>query len=183
MPLIAILSLILQPSNTTSMPAQPTSFATTLYSLLKKVEIALWLALVLGLLLHYGGYPAKNVLMVSLSGLAIVFFLGAYQPSNIVRSDDEKFGFMDLLYLTIAPKLVGISMAVSLIGILFYFINANVQGTKQMLLLGSLSGIAASVVIAIGVAIKAKNSVTLIPILYRSVPVAIASVYLLRIIS
>lgn len=161
------------------MPTQPAPFAATLYSLLKKVEIALWLALVLGLLLHYGGYPAKNVLIVSLSGLAIVFFLGAYQPSNIVRSDNEKLGFMDLLYLTIAPKLVGISMAVSLIGILFYFINANVEGTKQMLFLGSISGIAASLVIGIGVATRAKNSSVLIPILYRAVPIAIASAYLL----
>jgi hypothetical protein len=164
------------------MSTQPTSFATTLYGLIKKVEIALWLALVLGLLLHYSGYPAKNVLTISLSGLAIVFFLGAYQPSNIIRGEDEKLGFVDLLYLIIAPKLVGISMAVSLIGILFYFINANIEGTKQMLFLGSMSGIAASLVIGIGVAIGAKNSNTLLPILYRSVPIAIASVYLLTII-
>jgi hypothetical protein len=164
------------------MNQRPTLFSTKLFGLLQKAEIVLWLGFILGLLLYYGGYPSRSILLVSLSGLAIIFFLGAYMPSNIERKEDEKLGFSDLIYTTIAPKALGISLAVACVGILFYFTNSNPMGTKQMLILGGFSTAIASAIILIGVATNAKNIKEIIPNLYRALPLMAACFYLLSIL-
>jgi hypothetical protein len=164
------------------MNQRPTLFSTKLFGLLQKAEIVLWLGLILGLLLYYGGYPSRSILLVSLSGLAIIFFLGAYQPSNIQRKEDEKSGLSDFIYLSIAPKVLGISMAVAAIGILFYFINSDPMGIKKMLIVGAFTMTIASAIILIGVATNAKNIKEIIPNLYRALPLMAACFYLLSVL-
>jgi hypothetical protein len=164
------------------MNQRPTLFSTKLFGLLQKAEIVLWLGFILGLLLYYRSYPSRSILIVSLSGLAIIFFLGAYMPSNIERKEDEKLGLSDLIYTTVAPKALGISLAVACVGILFYFINSNPMGTKQMLILGGFSTAITSAIILIGVATNAKNIKEIIPNLYRALPLMAVCFYLLSVL-
>lgn len=153
------------------------SFSAKLYEKLQWIEIALWAGAGIGLLLRFASVPSTNLIIISLSGLAIILFLSAYRPPNIMRSDDEKLRFTDLLCLSIAPKILGISSAVTIIGILFCLMR--MKGYEKMLLVGSMSIAIASLLIGAGVAMKVKHIKTAIPILYRAIPLMLIGFYLL----
>jgi len=160
------------------MKEQPVSFVQKLFPFLNKVEIACMLALAIGLVAQYLKYPAQSLLIVALGGLSIVFFLGAYQPPTFVRDENEKFGMPELLQLTIAPKVLGIGMAVACIGILFKMIGVNPEGSAQMLLLGGGTSAIAIAIILIGLVTNVKHIQSLVPKLYRAVPIAAIALYL-----
>ncbi len=154
------------------------SFSTKLYEKLQWIELALWIGAAIGLLLKwFTSYPSSNLILISLGSLSTILFLSAYRPSNIVRSDEEKLGFMDLLCLSIAPKVLGISSAACLIGILFYLMHW--AGYQQMLLIGSMSIAIGSTLLEAGLVMKVKHIKTVIPILYRAVPLMLIGFYLL----
>jgi hypothetical protein len=153
------------------------SFSAKLFEKLQWIEIALWAGAGIGLLLRFASVPSNNLIIISLSGLAIILFLSAYRPPNIVRSDDEKLGFTDLLCFSIAPKVLGISSAVTIIGVLFFLMG--MKGYEQMLLVGSMSIAIASLLIEAGVVMKVKHMKTVISILYRAVPLMLIGFYLL----
>lgn len=160
------------------MKEQPVSFVQKLFPLLSKVEIACMLALAIGLVAQYLKYPAQSLLVVALGGLSIVFFLGAYEPPTFVRDENEKFGMPELLQLVIVPKILGISMAVACIGILFKMIGVNPEGSAQMLLLGGSTSAITIAIILIGLVTNVKHIQSIVPKLYRAVPIAAAALYL-----
>lgn len=75
-----------------------------------------------------------SVTKVSLIGLAITFFLYAYKPIDIPRTENELLGFSELLALMIVPKVMWISSAVSTLGIAFYLFDFGNPGYKQLLI-------------------------------------------------
>jgi hypothetical protein len=158
--------------------SQPTeSIVTRIYQQFERIEMILWAGFAIGLLLRFTSFPSSSLFLISLSGLAIVFFLSAYRPSNIVRSEDEKLGFMDLLCLTIAPKVLWLSSAVLAIGILFY-VN-QMKGYEQMLSVGSAPVAIGSVLLAIGIVLNIKHIKAAMPVLYRAIPLLLAGIYIL----
>ena len=160
------------------MKEHPVSFVQKLFPFLNKVEIACMLALAIGLVAKYLQYPAQSLLVVALGGLSIVFFLGAYQPPTFVQDENEKFGMPELLQLVIAPKILGIGMAVACIGILFKMIDVNPEGSAKMLLLGGGTVAIATAIILIGLVSNANHIQSIVPKLYRAVPIAAVALYL-----
>lgn len=156
-----------------------TAFATKLFGLLQRGEMILLMTLIIGLALRYTFPQTEILVIISLAGLAMIFFLSAYQPIPIEK--DEKFGPTDLLYYIIAPKILGISSAVCAVGLLFYFIDNNNPGFRPMLTIGAMSIAAASLIVFIGWLQKDKNIQLIIPILYRAIPLMIVSFYFLSI--
>ena len=75
------------------MTSTPTSLIVRLTKNLHWAERALLIALVIGTLLTYLKIDT-GVLSVSLVGLAVVFFLYAYKPLDIVRDENELLGFL-----------------------------------------------------------------------------------------
>ena len=74
-------------------------------------------------------------LALALSGLACVYFLGIHVPSEVkIEEGEEPSGFKMLLILSILPRVIGISLAVSIIGIQFYLLQ--LEGSAVMLLVG-----------------------------------------------
>ncbi|MBI3219122.1 MAG: hypothetical protein HYZ44_06400 [Bacteroidetes bacterium] len=160
------------------MKDQRVSFIQKLFPFLNKIEIACWLGLIIGFVAQYLNYPSQSLQVVSLIGLSIVFFLGAYQPSNIVQEEGEKWGMPELFQLMIVPKVLGIGMAVACLGIVFKIIDNNPKGSAQMLLLGGGTCAIAITIALVGVLTKVKHVQSVVPKLYRAVPIAAAALYL-----
>ncbi len=160
------------------MKDRPASFIQKLFPFLSKFEMACWFALIIGLIAHYLNYPSQSLQVVSLIGLSIVFFLGAYQPSTIVPEEGEKWGMPELFQLVIVPKVLGIGMAVACMGILFKIIDNNPKGSAQMLLLGGGTSAIAITIALVGLLTNVKHIQSIVPKLYRAVPIAAAALYL-----
>lgn len=160
------------------MKEKPASFIQKLFPFLNKIEMACWLGLIIGLVSQYLNYPSQSLQIVSLIGLSIVFFLGAYQPSKIVPKEDEKWGMPELFQLMIVPKVLGIGMAVACIGMVFKIIDNNPKGSAQMLLLGGGTCAIATTIALIGLLTNVKHIQSVVPKLYRAVPIAASALYL-----
>lgn len=117
-----------------------------------------------------------SILFIALFGLATIYFLGAYIPIDI-PDNQEQGGFVKLFSQVIAPKVLGISSAVCVIGILFYL--TGLKGYQQMLLIGCASIAAASVVIFFSILKNEPARKALMPLLLRAIPLAIISFYIL----
>lgn len=79
----------------------------------------------------------SSVAGVSLFGLAITFFLSAYRPPiNVPAQQLGAGGFSELFGVTILPKVLWISLAVSAFGIGSYILDFGNDGYKKMLMIG-----------------------------------------------
>ena len=155
------------------------TFSTQLYGWLQKAEKFLLAGAVVALILRYAGYPIEQLLTISLSGLAMVYFFSAFSPPQPSETQaEEKKGFIDLLFVSTLPKLAGIGSAVAIIGILFGLQRLN--GYAEMLNMGLFVAGGVSVFIVIGLAMGNERARSLMPLLYRLIPLAIISAYLLR---
>ena len=154
------------------------SFAGQLAGWLQKAEIALIAGAVVAVALKYAGYTADQLLTISLWGLAVIYFLGAFsQPKPGETGGEQKQGFTDLLFSTILPKLAGIGSAVAIIGVLFGL--QHLPGYEEMLRIGLFASGSAAALIAIGIAMGNERAKSLMPVLYRLVPLVIISAYFL----
>ena len=122
----------------------------------------------------------SGVTKVSLNGLAITFFLYAYKPIDIPRTDEnEQFGFSELLALQIVPKVMWISSAVSTLGLLFYLLDMGNDGYKRMLMIGGLTIGISILLFAFFLVSGVKYLKVVAPILLRSVPLLAIDLYIL----
>ena len=150
------------------------SFSTMLSGLLQTAEKILLAGAALGLILKYMGKSADQILIISLSGLAGVYFLMAFSPAKPLEDSDntpqQKLGFKELLFSTILPKIAGIGSAVAIIGVLFALVNF--KGSDEMLRIGLMTSGAAAALILIGLVQGSESAKALVPLLYRLVPLA-----------
>ena len=122
--------------------------------------------------------PFTEFVMISLSTLAIVFFLNAQLLPPMERTDEAPLGFNELLTFVILPKVLWISASVSTIGILFQFLGLD--GFEQMLLIGGSSLSVALLLLLIQVMINGVGSLKLFQaVLMRVVPILVIALYLL----
>jgi hypothetical protein len=120
----------------------------------------------------------SSVTKVSLIGLAVTFFLYAYKPIDIPRGEDERFGFSEFFGLTIAPKILWISAAISTFGVFLYFFGAGNKGFKQMLLIGGSTIFIASAILLILLISGVKNLRIITPVLFRALPLLVIDFYI-----
>ena len=129
-------------------------------------------------IMHYAG--SNELIIISLSVLSGIYFLGAYVPPGPSREAGERkpqLGFVTLLGISIVPKILGISLSVSVIGILFYLMHFN--GFREMLLIGSTTLAGATLV---GWFVTSSNEPTrqgLKPLLIRALVLMSVGFYLL----
>jgi hypothetical protein len=141
--------------------------------LLEKINLA---AVFIGIVLQRLNIPGSSMcFLVGLVGLSITFFLMAYVPAEAPR-DDEQQGFPELMAYSIVPKVIYISMSVSVMGILFYLLN--IEGSKNMLLIGFTGGAVAAAIIGFFL-LTLKHSGQLTAILFRALPVLLVTAYFL----
>lgn len=159
------------------MTSARTSLIARIFNYLPLIEKVLLTALAIGIILTIMKMD-NTATKFSLIGLAVTFFLSAYRPMEIPRQENEKLGFTDLLALSIIPKTMWISCAISAMGISLYLSQFGNEGYKQMLLIGSsaIGGGAFFLVFFLVSGVKNLNLVT--PILFRALPLLAVDIYL-----
>jgi len=135
--------------------------------------------LIISILLAFLNIESSNIMQLCLIGLAGVFFLNAYKPLNIQRSEDEKLGMADLLVSVILPKVIWISCSVSAIGILFYLRQDAPQSYQSMLTIGGGSLFVGLLLVGIFTLAGAKNADALQPIFLRAIPLLLIDAFIL----
>jgi hypothetical protein len=158
------------------MTPQPSSFTSKLYTYIPILEKILVAVLCVGVLLKYANIDGKPLIIISLSGLAGVFYLTSFKPVQIEREEGKKPGFKDLLAETILPKILGISCAVGTIAILFYLIGN--QGYEPMTMIGGTAIAGALIVMAGLYATGTKNLEASFPMVLRAIPIMLLNVYI-----
>jgi hypothetical protein len=121
----------------------------------------------------------SSLVKISLLGLGVTFFLSAYRPTELPRSENEKFGFQELLAGTIVPKMLWISSAISTVGIAFYLFNFGNDGYRRLLMIGGLTIATGTMILLISLLQGTKNLGTAAPILYRAIPLLLLDFYIL----
>ena len=160
------------------MPTTPTPFIVRITQNLHWAERAFLLTLAIGTMLILSKIDS-SVLKVSLIGLAVTFFLYAYKPLDIGRDENQQLGFSDLLALTILPKVMWISSAVSTIGILLYLLDLGNDGYKRMLMIGGFTIGISIVLLTIFSVSGVKNIKGIMPVLFRAIPLLLIDCYIL----
>ena len=150
----------------------------TLTKYVPLVEKVLLIALTIGIILVAMDMDT-SMMRISLMGLAVTFFLRAYRPTDILRQEGEPFGFSELLGLMIAPKVLWISSAISAVGIAFSFSIPDNDGYRQMLLIGGLSIASGTIILGIFWLMGIKHISTVIPVLFRAIPLCLIDFYML----
>jgi hypothetical protein len=144
---------------------------------LSRAEQALLGLALIGLVLKYANLPWTMVLTISLAGLTAVFFLSAFTPPDQQKlAENTLLSFKDLLAFTIAPKVLGISCAVSAIGILFFL--QNLKGHQQLVMIGGVSIAFGLLVLGYGFMTDTKNIRTMMPWVYRAIPLGCLDAYI-----
>ena len=134
-----------------------------------------------------------SVTIASLIGLAAIFFLFAYrpldvplsgdagrvQPADAASREDGPAGFPELLGLTILPKVLWLSSAISVFGIALYIIDFGSDGYKNMLMIGG-TAIATGALLLVALKMTGEKRINAVmPILLRAVPVCLVDFYIL----
>lgn len=162
------------------MNSRPSSapLVTKLSPYLPILEKILIIALIVGAILA----PTQNdktVLSIAFVGLAVVFFLSAFQVIEVPSDEQTPMGFKELLGLNILPKVMWIGSAAGAIGIASYLMQLNNEGYKRMLMIGG-GNIALSLLVLAFLSVSGTRNLRVVtPILLRAVPLAIACFYLL----
>lgn len=129
-------------------------------------------------LLHVEPFDV-TVTVVSLSGLAIAWFLPAYKPGEMPPVAQDKTGTNELLLYIIVPKVLWISSAFSVAGFALFVIDSVSQSYRQLLFIGAVS-IATATTLAIALSIGPKHSIRpLTPPLLRAIPLLAADLFFL----
>ena len=165
--------------------APPKSFSEVLFGWLDRIEAILLVGLAASLVANYLNVAgAASGIVVSLCGLAGVFFLMAYRPPTAVpehepEATDSKPGMPALLMQTILPKVLWLSSAIGAAGIAIYHTHPDNDGYKQLLLIQSASCVLAVVLVGLFTLQGIRGAKRLVPVLYRAVPITLAGVQLL----
>jgi len=136
---------------------------------------------VVGYLLKMMHYAVSNeLIIISLSVLSVIYFLGAYVPRMSLKEEGQKpkKGFVALLGEAIVPKTLGIGLAATVNGILFTIMNWN--GFREMLLIGSSALVVAIIVGWLVTMSNEQARESLKPLLLRAVVLVMIGFYLLN---
>jgi hypothetical protein len=163
---------------TTPTPTQtePTLNEKMIKNGLPLIEKILLVALAIGIILALLKID-QDVLKLTLLGVAAVFFLLTYRPIDLPIKEGEQLGFAELIALSIIPKTLWISSAISATGISFYLYNFN--GAREILIIGAPVIVLDLVLLIIFAVMGTRYMHTVAPVLLRAVPLLIADLYIL----
>jgi len=156
------------------MPLSPTSLARYVNVAEKIIVLGLIVVLLLGNRLQ----SQQEAYMILLSALAGVMFLKAFTPLDVMPTDKQEvqWGFGELLFYTIVPKVLCIGSAVACMGILFYLLKF--PGYQQQLVIGSTAlGAALAVVLFYFLRGFGRTS-TYLGLVYRALAFFIVAVFI-----
>lgn len=171
---------------------QPRGFAGKLAPILRYIEIAALIAVLAGFaFLHHGDAdPGPQLIMIGFSALAVICYLYGFIPpaptsteSDVSTSGDTKIagdeeparkGFKELLPVLLR-KTMYIACSVCLIGILFSILH--LQGSRELLLIGTAILTPGSLVLIVMILVNAELQARYKGILIRSVPIAAYSIH------
>lgn len=128
------------------------------------------------LILNLLGLVYTVLLIIGLLGLSTIFFLSAYVPSEANLEGSKQSGFVQLLVVTIIPKVLGISSSVAIVGILFH--TLKMEGSPLLLTVGSLNILVSVLILTILKVFGVREVDTVFPKILRSAIVLFFSGYL-----
>ena len=167
-------------NQSTQTQARVSPLMAVIFRLLNYVEIIGLAAAGVGYAMLYSSMRgAPEILTISLSVLAAVFFLRGYQPPAPQQKDGDDaqlLGFSDLLSATILPKVGWIACSVATVGIQFRLLN--LKGNDEMLIIGCSVLIIALFLSGILIVSKPERSAGLMQLVYRAVPLCMVGLYL-----
>jgi hypothetical protein len=160
---------------------QPGSSAPTIIHKITRhlynAELFLTGLLTFGILLPKMEVDSSLIVVISVFGLAVVFFLQAYNPVLLpIRS--AQMGFRELFSLTVLPKIIWIATSVCTIGILLFLLDIN-DAYYGTLLIGETALVAGLLIAGYFSMRSATYAKIVMPMLYRAVPVLLISTYIL----
>lgn len=164
--------------------AERKSFSETLYGFFDRAEAFFLFALLAGVASHYLGFSQSiTVIIISLGGLAAIFFFMAFRPpaqTSMPTQGGEKPDSIHLLASTTLPKLLWISCAVGTSSLMLFHSDAGNEGYKPGLMIHSVVTPISLLIIGLAAAKGVPGLRSLLPIYFRALPLLLAAVYLLR---
>lgn len=159
--------------------AEPTPFSKVLFGLLERAELIALAAVLGGMGARFAGFSGvDSIMVIAFGALAAIYFLMAYRPpASAPPPSDQKSGFLDLFSQTILPKLLWISCAVGASGLSMLHTRPDNDGYLKILQIHALLSVV--VIVVVGLLLIQGKSKNLIPVLYRAIPLALASVYII----
>lgn len=157
---------------TQSTPTPPIAKIITFLPITEKIFLS---ALAIGFVLYSTNIDSQ-VMKVSALGLSFIFFFSQFVPLEIRYEENEVLGFRELLGCVIAPKILWISCAVSMMGVFLWLLES--KGYKQMLYIGGTSLAVASFVVIFLTVTGTRHTRVVVPILYRAIPLLVVDLYL-----
>ncbi|HLT71112.1 MAG TPA: hypothetical protein VKZ75_00605 [Cyclobacteriaceae bacterium] len=144
---------------------------------LPRLERMLLMLIVLGIVITFLTNAGALIINVAIAGLALVFFLYAYQPLLVNTGKDEKAGMGELLGWSIVPKVLWIGCAISAMGILFFLIKTGTDEYRNMVMIGGFSIVSSLLVLGVLQVSGTKHLQVITPILLRAIPLMIMDFY------
>ncbi|MEX2230995.1 MAG: hypothetical protein WD824_02450 [Cyclobacteriaceae bacterium] len=160
------------------MAAAQTPFIERIAKYLPWMERVFLVAISLGAILVLLNFDASTLINLSLSGLALVFFLNAFRPPEIETTDESPADFSALLAMSIVPKVLWISASLSIIAILSYLLHFRAEGYRQLAMIGGSSLFLGIFIIGIFTVSGVKHLERLLPVVTRAVPLLLMDMYL-----
>lgn len=156
------------------MPTPTSQLLKKLYPYLQKAETVFVILLLISVFLANSGRNSLMLVILSLSGLSVIFFLNAFiEPPTAQFAGSHRYGKL----LQIVPRAIWISCAAVLMGIIFDLLGF--MGGVNLLAIGGGGILTGIIILAILYSRGVRSIGALTPILYRAVPAMLASGYLL----
>lgn len=152
---------------------------------LQKIEKTFIATLHVGVLLKFFEIEAANyILMISAAGLAIAFFISAYKPHIIYKSEQEAkehepLGTLDLISLMIIPKVLWLSAGISTLAMFIFMLKLGNEGYLNLAAAGGTAIIISLLILVIAFASGVKKMKSILPLLIRAIPALIVDCFLL----
>lgn len=139
----------------------------------------------IGVLLKFFGINEANyILMISAAGLAIAFFISAFKPHVIYKSEEEAkehqpLGMLDLLSLIIVPKVLWLSAGISTLAMFIFMLKLENDGYVNLAATGGMAIIMALLILLLALVSGVKKLKTILPLLIRAIPALVVDYFLL----
>ena len=152
---------------------------------LQKIEKTFIATLHIGVLLKFFGIEVANyILMISTTGLAIAFFISAFKPHVIYKSEQETkehqpLGMLHLVSLVIIPKVLWLSAGISTLAMFIFILKLGNEGYLTLAAAGGTAIISSLFILVIAFASGVKKMKSILPLLIRAIPALMVDYFLL----
>ncbi|MEO9967162.1 MAG: hypothetical protein ABJF11_15290 [Reichenbachiella sp.] len=104
-----------------------------------------------------------------MAGIGVTLFVSAFKPIEINPSEDEVFEMNELLGLMVVPRVLWLSSAISVLAVLFYYMDLRNDGYLRIASIGIMAIGTAFVVLIISLLSATKHMRSTIPVVTRAI--------------